>query len=217
MKWNRNRPNKISHLTAAVPGVFAGEHDREVKSLRIIAGSRKGHKLHAIKGLVIRPTTDRIRESIFNILGSVVVDAVVLDLYAGAGGMGIEALSRGAAFALFVEKKPYSLQTIARNLDHLKLTNQSRVVKRDILKGLGWLETLSYRFNIVFMDPPYEKNYVARTLSFLSQAGILSSEPRIIVEHSVREVVPESAGDLALYDQRTYGKIMVSFYEIIIH
>ena len=131
--------------------------------------------------------------------------------------MGIEALSRGAAFALFVEKNPYSLQTIARNLDHLKLTNQSRVVKRDILKGLGWLETLSYRFNIVFMDPPYEKNYVARTLSFLSRAGILSSEPRIIVEHSVREVVPESAGDLALYDQRKYGKIMVSFYEIIIH
>jgi len=181
--------------------------------LRIIAGSRKGHKLRPIKGLAIRPTTDRVRESIFNILGSVVLDAVVLDLYAGTGGMGIEALSRGAAFTLFVEKNPYSVQTITRNLGHLKLTNQSRVAKRDVLKGLSWLETLGHRFNVVFMDPPYEKNYVARTLSFLSQADIFSSEPRIIAEHSVKEAVPESVGDLVLYDQRTYGKIMVSFYE----
>jgi 16S rRNA (guanine966-N2)-methyltransferase len=181
--------------------------------LRIIAGSRKGHKLHPIKGLAIRPTADRIRESIFNILGSAVMDAVVLDLYSGTGGMGIEALSRGAVFALFVEKNSYSLQTITRNLKHLNLTNQSSVVKRDILKGLYWLESLAHRFDIVFMDPPYEKNYVAKTLSFLSRADIFSSEPRIIAEHSVREAVPESVGDLVLYDQRTYGKIMVSFYE----
>lgn len=181
--------------------------------MRIIAGSRKGHKLRPIKGLVIRPTSDRVRESIFNILGSAVVDAVVLDLYAGAGGMGIEALSRGAAAALFVEKNPYSLQTITRNLDHLKLTDQSKVVRRDILKGLSWLETLNHRFNIVFMDPPYEKDYIAKTLSFISKADILSSKPRIIAEHSVKEAVPESIGDLVLCDQRKYGKIMVSFYE----
>ena len=181
--------------------------------MRIIAGSRKGHKLHSIKGCVIRPTADRVRESIFNILGSLVIDAVVLDLYAGTGGMGIEALSRGAAVALFVEKNPYSLRTISHNLGHLNLTNQGHVFKRDILKGLSWMETLGYCFDIVFMDPPYDKNYVAKTLLFLSKADMLSSKPQIIAEHSVREAVPESVGDLALYDQRKYGKIMVSFYE----
>ena len=181
--------------------------------MRIIAGSRKGHKLHPIKGLVIRPTSDRIRESIFNILGSMVIDAVVLDLYAGTGGMGIEALSRGAAFALFVEKNSRSLRTITQNLDHLQLTDQSRVFQRDILKGLSWLEALKYRFNIVFMDPPYHSHYIAKTLLFLAKADILSSKPQIIAEHSAREAVPESAGDLVLYDQRKYGNIMVSFYE----
>lgn len=181
--------------------------------MRIIAGSRKGHKLHPIKGRVIRPTADRIREAIFNILGSMIIDAVVLDLYAGTGAMGIEALSRGAAVALFVEKNPHSLQMITQNLGHLNLIKQGRVFKRDILKGLSWMKTLEHRFDIVFMDPPYDKNYVAKTLLFLSKADILSSRIHIIAEHSVREAAPEFVGDLALYDQRKYGKIMVSFYE----
>lgn len=181
--------------------------------MRIIAGSRKGHKLHPIKGRTIRPTTDRIRESVFNILGSMVDNATVLDLYAGTGGLGIEALSRGAAFVLFAEKNPYSLQTIKRNLDHLNLINQGIVVKRDILKGLSWIESLGYCFNIVFMDPPYEKGYVAKTLLFLSRTDILSSDSRIIAEHSVREAVPRSIGDLILYDQRKHGGTMVSFYK----
>jgi 16S rRNA (guanine(966)-N(2))-methyltransferase RsmD len=142
-----------------------------------------------------------------------VIDAVVLDLYAGTGGMGIEALSRGAAFALFVEKNPRSLQTITQNLGYLQLTDQSRVFQRDILKGLSWLETLRYRFNIVFMDPPYHRDYIAKTLLFLSKADILSSKPQIIAEHSAKEAVPKSVGDLVLYDQRKYGNIMVSFYE----
>jgi 16S rRNA (guanine(966)-N(2))-methyltransferase RsmD len=181
--------------------------------LRIIAGTRKGYKLHPIKGRVIRPTADRIRESIFNILGRVVIDAVVLDLYAGTGGVGIEALSRGASVALFVEKSPYSLRTITQNLNHLNLTNQGHVFKRDILNGLSWMKTLGHHFDIVFMDPPYNKNYVAKTLLFLSKAEILSPASQIIAEHSAREAVPESMGNLVLYDQRKYGKIIVSFYE----
>jgi 16S rRNA (guanine(966)-N(2))-methyltransferase RsmD len=184
------------------------------ETLRIIAGTRKGRKLQPIKGRSIRPTSDRIRESVFNIIGMAVSDASVLDLYAGTGAMGIEALSRGAAFAVFAEKSPYALQTIRRNIAHLDFTDRALIVREDILKGLSLIETLGRRFNIVFMDPPYRKDCVAKTLSFLSGADIFFSDARVIAEHGVAETTPEIAGNLALYDQRKYGKTMVSFYGI---
>lgn len=180
--------------------------------MRIIAGTRKGRKLQPIKGRSIRPTSDRIRESVFNIIGMAVGDASVLDLYAGTGAMGIEALSRGAAFAVFAEKSPYALQTIRRNIAHLDFTDRVLIVREDILKGLSLIETLGRRFNIVFMDPPYRSDCVAKTLSFLSGADIFFSDARVIAEHGVAETIPEIVGNLGLYDQRKYGKTMVSFY-----
>ncbi|MFH1075515.1 MAG: 16S rRNA (guanine(966)-N(2))-methyltransferase RsmD [Pseudomonadota bacterium] len=180
--------------------------------LRIISGCKKGHRLKAIKGNIIRPTADRIRESIFDIISGYITGACVLDLYSGTGAMGLEALSRGAAFSVFVDRHAYALSLIKENIIKLELTAQSIVINRDILKGLGWLKQLVYFYDLVFIDPPYEKDLIAKTLSLLAESQVLALQGRVIAEHSIKETVPEAVCGLTLYDQRKYGSTMISIY-----
>ena len=121
--------------------------------MRVIAGSRKGHKLAAPRGLDTRPTSDRVRENVFNLVGPV-DDARVLDLFAGSGAMGIEALSRGAASAVFVEHDADAVRTIERNLDRLRLTG-ARVVRGDVLQAIAQEATAGAKYDLVLVDPPY--------------------------------------------------------------
>jgi 16S rRNA (guanine(966)-N(2))-methyltransferase RsmD len=176
--------------------------------MRVIAGSRKGHKLAAPRGLDTRPTSDRVRENIFNLVGPV-DDAQVLDLFAGSGALGIEALSRGAASAVFVDNDADAVRTVERNLDRLKLTG-ARVVHADVLRTIAQEATAGAKYDLVLVDPPYEmlteiQPCLARHLPPLLAAGGL-----LVVESDAR-MEPELP--LPVCTSRKYGQTRVTLFE----
>ena len=177
--------------------------------MRIIAGEFRGRKLLSVRGMKTRPTSDRIRESIFNILSDAVQDAVVLDLFAGTGAMGIEALSRGAQYAVFIEQNKDALAAVSQNIGNCSLENRTRVMRWDIVKNLNCLRGMPAPFTLVFMDPPYDQNMVEPALQNLTQSGSLSAGAVIVAEHTPAETV--QAEGLEITDQRQYGKTLVSF------
>jgi 16S rRNA (guanine966-N2)-methyltransferase len=172
--------------------------------MRIIAGSRKGHTIHAPKGRDTRPTSDRVRENVFNILGPV-DGATVLDLYAGSGAMGLEALSRGAARAVFVESDGDAVRAIERNLDKLRL--QATVLQRDALAVLATERT---KYDLVLVDPPYDmypdlETRLARYLpTVLAEGGVVVLETDARVEPQL---------PLEQRTSRKYGQARVTVYE----
>ena len=184
--------------------------------MRVTGGILRGKKLGPLRGLAIRPTTDYLRESIFNILAGGLEDAVVLDLFAGTGSLGIEALSRGAATAVFVDKAPQAIKALTRNTCSCSLEEQSTILKRDVLRGLNFLKSIGPAFDLVFIDPPYDKGFVERTLQRLDRAQSTSDKASIIIEHSERETLPEQVASFILHDQRHHGKTLVSFYRPVL-
>jgi len=179
--------------------------------LRIIGGRLKGRRLTGVKGQ-IRPTADRVREAIFNILGPEVIDSLVLDLFAGTGALGIEALSRGARNAVFVEKHPSALQVLRRNLAQCGLDELSRVLPLATEKALPRLAAAGKHFSLIFLDPPYGHGLAAANLLLLDKINLLASGGQIVVEHSRLEALAEAYHYLKRTDQRRYGATMVSFY-----
>jgi 16S rRNA (guanine966-N2)-methyltransferase len=173
----------------------------------------KGRRLVAPAGLATRPTADRIKESVFNILGSTVQSTQVLDLFAGTGALGIEALSRGATHAVFIDQANASLAAIRSNIRNLGIADRTRVLQWNISKGLKCLSSAPQPFDLVFMDPPYESHAVAPTLAALIACGALAPTARIVIEHSVREPLGIPVAPLALIDQRRFGKTLVSFMD----
>lgn len=181
--------------------------------MRIIAGEFRGRKLLSVRGMKTRPTSDRIRESIFNILSDTVQDAVVLDLFAGTGAMGIEALSRGARYALFLEQNREALAAVSQNIRNCSLENRTRIMRWDIVKNLNCIRNMPSPFTLVFMDPPYDQNMVEPALHNLMQTGSLSAGAVIVAEHTPAEIV-ETQG-VEITDQRKYGKTLISFLRYI--
>jgi len=179
--------------------------------MRVIAGSLKGRRLAPVKGL-IRPTGAKVREAIFDILGGAVADARVLDLFAGTGALGIEALSRGAQEAVFVEDHPESLKVLRRNLAHLDLEAQSRVLPVTVLSALKKLAVQDKKFDLAFLDPPYGGEKAAAALQALAAAGIMAAASWVVVEHGRRDQLPEAAGKLQRRELRRYGDTQVAFY-----
>jgi 16S rRNA (guanine966-N2)-methyltransferase len=179
--------------------------------LRIIGGRLKGRRLTGVRGQ-IRPTADRVREAIFNILGAEVIDSLVLDLFAGTGALGIEALSRGARGAVFVEKHPSALQVLRRNLAQCGLNELSRVLPLATEKALPRLAATGEHFSLIFLDPPYGHGLAAANLLLLAKTNLTAPGGRIVVEHSRLEDPADAYHQLKRDDQRRYGATMVSFY-----
>ena len=179
--------------------------------MRIIGGRLKGRRLTGVKGQ-IRPTADRVREAIFNILGPEVNDSLVLDLFAGTGALGIEALSRGAGKAVFVEKHPSALQVLRRNLEQCGLNEVSRVMPLATEKAMPKLVAAGEHFSLIFLDPPYGHGLAAANLLLLSKTNLLAPGGHVVVEHSRLEGLAEAYLHLKRNDQRRYGATMVSFY-----
>jgi 16S rRNA (guanine966-N2)-methyltransferase len=184
--------------------------------LRVIGGSLKGRKLVSVKGNAIRPTADRVRESIFNILGARVEDATVLDIFAGTGALGIEALSRGAKSAVFIDINKAALEALAGNLKICGLESRSRLIRWDALKRLGCLHGLPSLFDLVLMDPPYRQAMIPPTLNNLHESHCLKIGAELIIEHAPHEPVWEKEIPFAPLDQRRYGKTLVSFLEYML-
>jgi len=178
--------------------------------LRIIAGERRGKTLRSVRGMATRPTADRVRESVFNILSHQVRDATVLDLFAGTGAMGIEALSRGADYAVFIDDSQNALSVISRNLEECRFQDKAKVIRWNIVKNLNCLDGFKERFDLIFADPPYHKNFIAPALHHLLKSNCLKDNALIVIEHEL-EPIPTDISDFCLTDQRKYGKTFVSF------
>jgi 16S rRNA (guanine966-N2)-methyltransferase len=171
--------------------------------VRIIAGSRKGHRIEAPPGRATRPTGDRVREAAFNLIGPV-EGASVLDLYAGSGALGIEALSRGAEAAVFVESDSAACRAIDRNLEKLRLTG-ARVVCRDALR---FLPTERRQYDLVLLDPPYEMTDYSVLARYLP--AVLAENGLLVVESDARH---EPELPLELRTSRRYGSARVTLFE----
>lgn len=179
--------------------------------MRIIAGTFKGHRLASFDEEHIRPMTDRVKESLFNILRNDVDHAKVLDLYSGTGSIGLEALSRGAMSVDFVELNPKSLKIILKNIETLKVQGLCQTHKKDVLKFLK-----SYHgegFDLVFIDPPFPLKICKDTLMALAVSQALKKTTKIVIEHSVHEKLDSKINSLTLIDTREYGDKILSFYE----
>jgi 16S rRNA (guanine966-N2)-methyltransferase len=180
-------------------------------TLRIIAGELKGRKLRSVRGTRTRPTADRIREAIFNILAFQIQESTVLDLFAGTGAFGIEALSRGAESVVFVDVDNDPISVLQENIKSLSLESLTKIFRWDLTRNLNCLGPLRSAFNLIFMDPPYNKNIIEPTLLNLHSSQSMESGARIVVEHSYLEPVQKSQLPFEISDQRRYGKTLVSF------
>lgn len=179
--------------------------------MRIITGTAKGMKLKAPRGMDTRPTADRVKESIFNILGCRVVNAQILDLFAGTGNLGLEALSRGGAAAIFVDNSGQSVSVIRDNLDHTKMASRGEILKSDVLQALGRLAARGRSFDLIFCDPPYNRGLVTATLSKLNSSDMLSANGIIVIEHSRHELINNEWDRLTVKRTERYGETLVSF------
>lgn len=180
--------------------------------MRIIAGEWKGRRLAAVKGRV-RPTSARVREAIFNILGDL-EGVSVLDLFAGTGALALEALSRGAKAAVLVEDHPAALQVLRRNLEKLGAGGRAQVLPLAVDKALKVLARQGKKFHLVLLDPPYGRGLAATTLTALEHADILAPGALVVAEHSSRETLAEHLQRLTLVQCRQYGDTRVSFYRM---
>jgi 16S rRNA (guanine966-N2)-methyltransferase len=179
--------------------------------MRIIAGALRGRRLAPVKGR-LRPTAAKVREAVFDILGPAVNGVRVLDLFAGTGALGIEALSRGAAAAWFVEDQPGALQGLRRNLEDLDLVDRSTVWSLPVAMALKKLAGQGERFGLVFLDPPYGGGEAEAALKALAALNLCRPGAWVVVEHSRRQTLPEEFGPLRCFKVRRYGDTQVAFY-----
>lgn len=184
--------------------------------MRVISGSRKGHKLKSPKGQDTRPTEDRIKESLFNILGNFEKDDLVLDLFAGTGSIGIEFLSRGVGLCYFVDLSKDSINTIKENLSHTKFLENSVVYKKDSIAAIKYLKGKKMKFNYIYIDPPFKNHKLLfNVLNTLSDYSILSENGIIIIEHENKLDLEEKINKFTIFDTRPYGSKTISFMKSI--
>lgn len=180
--------------------------------MRVIAGSRRGRLIRTPPGDSVRPTYDRVRESLFAILEPELQGASVLDLFAGSGSLGIESLSRGAGSATFVEKDPSVLRVARRNVDDLGLADSSRLIRGDAMQLLAGVVPGS-PFDVAFVDPPYASGLAPVAVRALDESGLLADGAVVVVEHATSNELDETVGRLTRVRSKRYGSTAVDFYE----
>lgn len=178
--------------------------------MRITGGIGRGRRLKVPSGSRVRPTSDKVKQALFNILGDRVVDAVFLDLFAGVGGIGLEALSRGAARVTFVDASRDSLSSIKQNIEEMGFGDCAEVVPA---KVESFLKKPSGPYDLVFLDPPYAEE-MAPLLELLAGSGLVKQDAIVIAEHFKKQPSPERAGALMLYRQAKYGDTVLAFYNV---
>jgi 16S rRNA (guanine(966)-N(2))-methyltransferase RsmD len=182
--------------------------------MRVITGLAKGHKLKAPKGLSTRPMLDRVKEALFSVLeGYGPIRGRVLDLYAGTGSLGIECLSRGAAWADFVEQSAHVCRIIRENLEHTKLLDRARVVQMPVARYLATARPAE-KYAIIVMDPPYADPAIEDTIRAVGAAGLLANDGLLIVGHSPRVTLADEYGLLYRLKFRRLGDSCFSIYEL---
>jgi len=181
--------------------------------LRIIGGEAKGRKLKAPKGLTTRPTTDRVKEAVFNIMGYKVKDAIFLDLFGGTGAIAIEAISRGAAEAVICEKDFQAIRVINDNIISAKFTDKIKVLKMDAILALKILSKENYRFDVIYLDPPYQGGLLPQVMEQLYENNLLHQDGVIIAETSSREDFSKYNIKNSLSTCRKYGETLITVFK----
>jgi 16S rRNA (guanine(966)-N(2))-methyltransferase RsmD len=181
--------------------------------MRIGGGKARGKKLESHKGPKTRIISERVKEALFDILGKRIEEALFLDLYAGTGSVGIEALSRGAREALFVEKNQVNVKTISKNLEKSNFGLKSRIYKNDVFKIIEKLGERKEKFDFIFIGAPYYEDLTKKTLTSLGINDIIKDNGKIIAEHYWREDLPGEIEGLVLDKERRYGDTVLSFYK----
>ncbi|MDI6731029.1 MAG: 16S rRNA (guanine(966)-N(2))-methyltransferase RsmD [Candidatus Margulisbacteria bacterium] len=180
--------------------------------MRVISGSAKGRKLKVPLGNV-RPLTGQAKEALFNILQNRIVDCRFLDLFAGSGAVGIEALSRGAAQVTFIELDRKSVQVIRENLEACGFSSQAKVYSADVLQALKILKRRQAKFAIIFLGAPYDSPVLDKALQFISECGILDKNGVFIAEHRKQHILPDRYGKYLCVRSERYGETVFNFYE----
>ena len=177
--------------------------------MRVITGSARGRRLNELKGTETRPTTDKVKESIFNCIQFDVEGARVLDLFAGTGQLGIEALSRGAASAVFVDKSTEAVKLVRDNLALCGFTDCAQVV---CTRAMDYLAALRTKFDIIFLDPPYADDLLERAVAHIARFDILAPHGIIVAESPMDKALPALEPPYGIYREYRYGKIKVTIY-----
>ena len=177
--------------------------------MRVTGGTGRGQRLKVPSGSCVRPTSDKVKQALFNILGDRVIDAVFLDLFAGAGGIGIEALSRGAGRVTFVDSSRESLSVVRRNIEQTGFGDRAHT---ELLKAETFLKRPSERYDIIFLDPPYAEE-IYPLLELIAATGKLKYAGIVIAEHFKKQPSPRQAGSLMLHREARYGDTVLAFYK----
>ena len=178
--------------------------------MRVSGGKGRGRKLRVPAGARVRPTSDKVKQALFNILGDRVQGAAFLDLYAGAGGIGIEALSRGAGRVIFVDTSRDSADCIRQNLDNMGIGEGAQVIQADVQ---AFLNKHGETYDIVFLDPPYAMD-LGPLLEQIGAARVVKVDSLVIAEHFKKQPSPEQAGRLVLDREKHYGDTVLAFYKL---
>lgn len=178
--------------------------------MRVVGGKCKGRKLASFKGMSIRPTSDKVREAVYNILPREFTFKKVLDLFAGTGAMGIEALSRGAEDATFIDSDPKAVSVVKKNLEACGLA--ATVLKRDAIEAVRFFSKRGEKFDLVFIDPPYNSALVEKALKAIDKEGVLARGGVIVAETSRRTPIAAEFENLDLFDERKYGDTLIYFF-----
>ena len=181
--------------------------------MRVISGTARGKKLSSLEGLATRPTLDRVKEALFNILQFDLKGAKILDLFSGSGALGIEALSRGAKEAVLCDNSHKAIQIINKNLEETRLIDKAKVVNRDYIDAIKQLHKQSQKFDIIFLDPPYKTDYVIKSINYILEYKLIAEDGIIVVETDDKNKIEgiEDNKDLEVYDTRKYGIVHVIF------
>jgi len=183
--------------------------------MRITGGLSRGRTLLGPKGSLVRPTSDRVREALFNILGQDLSGYYILDLFSGTGSLGLEALSRGAAYAVFIDNLNASIALIKKNIERLGYGPLTRVLTRDLTRGIPWEhEFLKGPFDLLFLDPPYALDIAPQLIERMPTAQRLAEGGRVVIETDKKTDLPLSLSRLSRVHVRAYGDTKITIYEM---
>ncbi len=179
--------------------------------MRIISGTNKGMKLYAPEGISVRPTSDKIKEAIFNMLGFIDKESVVLDLFAGSGGIGIEFLARGSKESYFVDSSHKSLDFVRKNLKLCKFEEKSKIIMNDYVKAIDYLSLTDIKFDFIFADPPYALNCGSNIVNKVFEKNLLKLDGTLIIETDKDEIAIENMHIKNIkYKEKIYGRTRIS-------
>jgi 16S rRNA (guanine966-N2)-methyltransferase len=180
--------------------------------LRVVSGICKGRPLKAVPGSSTRPTTDKVKEAIFNMVGPYFDGGLALDLFAGSGGLGIEALSRGFEKAIFIDRDGKAIQTIHENVKSCNFAEKAEVFRNDAERALKAILKRQLCFDLIFLDPPYKKQQLVSLLEKFDEGQLLNKGGTIVCEHSHDVMLPDNVGNLIQTKHETYGIISITIY-----